>query len=917
MELKNIRNGALSSPVWEDGTAPGSALQRLPFVALLPLLVLILGLAITVAAWRYVSQKAAADLAAEFNYLTEKIQDHLALRLDAHVQVLRGVDGLFDAAKEVSREQFRVYVEKLQLAKRMPGIQGVGFAKLIPASELERHTRSIRGEGFPDYHIRPEGARDPYTSIIYLEPFSDRNLRAFGYDMLSEPVRREAMTRARETGRSAITGKVVLVQETDRDVQTGFLVYVPVYRTGTASDTVEARRANLIGWAYSPMRMGDFMRNFLGGIEFVSEQSALDVEIYDGDSMTADSLMFDADGKPQFAGTGRKFRRVLPIDFAGHRWALLVTGLPDFEARLDDREPITIAVAGATVSILLALLLWAIVASRHRFATALAETERLNRQLAASEESYRALFETVPIGVTYHHGDGRLVMANPAAERILGASVEELKKYPMSDPTWDCIREDGSSMSLEDMPGYQALVRKEIILDSVCGVISPFTGRRIWLRVIAMPVETQANGILAYSVIEDITERRRAQAELEQYRRSLEILVSERTSQLESANRALDAQRAEAEDLFNHAPVGYHSLDSEGKFLRVNDTELAWLGYAREEMIGRPITDFFTEAGRMAFAARFPRFKESGSMYGMEFDMVRRDGSLLPVVIDATLIRDEGGDYVASRSTMFDNTERKERQRQIDVLNANLAKRADEAEAASRAKSAFLANMSHEFRTPMNGIMGMTYMLQRVVSDPAQLEKLATIGKTSKHLLDIINDVLEISRMEGGEVELACADFSLGELVESALGEIRGTAEAKGLVLLSEMEPGLVDSLRGDAARMGQVLGNFLDNAVKFTNTGGIVLRVGRLDEGDKDILLRFEIQDSGIGIAAEDQSRLFQAFEQVDASYTRAYGGTGLGLAINKHIVQLMGGQVGVDSQIGSGSKFWFVIRLKKSPKP
>jgi PAS domain S-box-containing protein len=436
----------------------------------------------------------------------------------------------------------------------------------------------------------------------------------------------------------------------------------------------------------------------------------------------------------------------------------------------------------------------------------------------------------------------------------------------------------------------------------------------IWLRVSAIPVLKAGQVSQVYVTFEDITERKRSETELAKYRRSLEVLVAERTSQLEAANISLREQGAEVEDLFNHAPCGYHSLDVNGNFLRMNDTELSWLGYARTEVIGRSFREFLTEASRLTFESRFSRFKETGYVNDIEFDMVRKDGSLLPVSISATLVRDAAGNFLHSRSTVFDNTERKERARQIDILNADLARRAEEAEAANRAKGAFLANMSHEFRTPMNGIMGMTYLLQDDVSEPEQLDKLRIIGQSAKHLLGILNDILDISRLEAGNLNIEKTDFSLAELLDASLREIRGPAEAKGLRVVNDVEPRLADTLRGDAARLSQVLRNFLDNAVKFTKKGGVVLRARKLDESDTDILLRFEIQDSGIGLSPDDQARLFRAFEQVDASTTRAYGGTGLGLAINKRIIQLMGGSLGVDSQIDIGSTFWFTLRFDKA---
>ena len=238
------------------------------------------------------------------------------------------------------------------------------------------------------------------------------------------------------------------------------------------------------------------------------------------------------------------------------------------------------------------------------------------------------------------------------------------------------------------------------------------------------------------------------------------------------------------------------------------------------------------------------------------------------------------------------------------------------AEAANRAKSTFLANMSHELRTPMNAIMGMNGIALRKAIDPKLKDQLTKVEQASQHLLGIINDILDISKIEAERLTLEHVDFKLGEVLENLTSLIGHKATDKGLKLRIDLPPEIAHlALRGDPLRLGQILLNFTSNAVKFTEAGTIDLRAYPTEESLADVLLRFEVQDTGIGIAAEDQKRLFTAFEQADGSMTRKYGGTGLGLAISKRLVQMMGGEVGVVSQVGSGSTFWFTVRLGKAP--
>jgi CheY-like chemotaxis protein/HPt (histidine-containing phosphotransfer) domain-containing protein len=233
-----------------------------------------------------------------------------------------------------------------------------------------------------------------------------------------------------------------------------------------------------------------------------------------------------------------------------------------------------------------------------------------------------------------------------------------------------------------------------------------------------------------------------------------------------------------------------------------------------------------------------------------------------------------------------------------------------------RVKSEFLANMSHEIRTPMNAILGLSRLLQ-VNARPDQAERLDRIGDAGRHLLSIINDVLDLSKIEAGKLELQPADFPLDTLLDHVRSMIADAAQAKGLRFDIEVGDRVPSWLRGDSMRLGQALLNYAGNALKFTDRGSIVVRVDLAEERDDELLLHFEVADTGTGIAAEKLKLLFQAFEQADASTARQYGGTGLGLAITRRLVEMMGGEVGADSTPGLGSTFWFNARLQRGHSP
>ena len=375
----------------------------------LPWLVLAIGLSAT-----YYLQHAAFNVARhiqqdDFTYQAREIMQSIEQRLGTYEQVLRGVRGLYSSSAKVSRDEFHNYVADLSLKHHHAGIQGVGFSLIIPPQEKARHIQAIRKEGFPNYTLRPEGERDLYSSIIYLEPFIERNLRAFGYDMYSEAVRRAAMERARDLDSSSMSGKIKLVQENEHNVQAGFLVYLPVYRNGTPHKTLAERRANIIGWVYAPFRMNDLMDGILG-----EQINNIDLEIWDGESTSLETLMYDNDGvfSPSLAKPSlyNSIQRMAVID---HTWTIKLHSLPSFDANLDTRQVTVIQLTGALMSLLLSLLVWQLVSGRMR-ALNLAQELRLSA----------AAFETQD-GIIITDTNGVILRVNRVFAETTGYTAEE------------------------------------------------------------------------------------------------------------------------------------------------------------------------------------------------------------------------------------------------------------------------------------------------------------------------------------------------------------------------------------------------------------------------------------------------------------------------------------------------------------
>jgi len=256
--------------------------------------------------------------------------------------------------------------------------------------------------------------------------------------------------------------------------------------------------------------------------------------------------------------------------------------------------------------------------------------------------------------------------------------------------------------------------------------------------------------------------------------------------------------------------------------------------------------------------------------------------------------------------------ELEERTRQVEALNIALEQRAIQAEAANIAKRHFLGNMSHELRTPLNAIIGFTGLLQNQVADKGQLEKLARIARSANHLDAIVNDIFDFSNLEAGNLIRTTTDFELKTVIKEVSDIIEPAACAKKLVYTTEIDPSVPGILKGDAAKLKQVLVNLLGNAVKYTHEGSVCIRVLLKRASVDDVDLRFEVQDTGIGIEPSKLNSIFEPFVQADNTLTRQFGGVGLGLSINRKLIEMVGGKMGVASEVGKGSSFWFTMSFK-----
>jgi PAS domain S-box-containing protein len=470
-------------------------------------LVLLVSLVITYFAWSSARRNDEADLAAQFEYRARDFATTTVRRMAVYEQVLRGTRGFMRGRVDLDRRAFADYFQVQNLQEHFPGIEALGVATIIPRERLAAHEAAVRAQGFPDYRVMrdasPAPGSDLYTAITHIEPFAGRNLRAFGFDMYSEPVRRAAMMAARDSGAAAVSGKVVLVQE-GRNAQPGFLMYMPVYRAGMPAATVEQRRAAIIGWVYAPFRMADLMRG-LGG----AHAADLRVAVYDGTRPAPEALLF----RSQDASWGQPlFRQTLPLTISGRPWTLEVASSQAFEARRDLRRPRVFAVTGTGLGFLLSLVVW-LLASERRRALQLARAMTLElRQSYERNEAERKRMNVI-LRNTYDafiaiDAQDRVTDWNPQAATLFGWPEAAALGRPIGDllvpPEARAAHERGFAQLTRDGAPLVLGEPAEVMARHRDGRLIP-----VEIVVAALPADV---GFGASAFVRDITPRREAEA---------------------------------------------------------------------------------------------------------------------------------------------------------------------------------------------------------------------------------------------------------------------------------------------------------------------------------------------------------------------------------------------------------------------
>ncbi|MBZ0106394.1 MAG: PAS domain S-box protein [Sulfuricella denitrificans] len=523
-------------------------------------------------------------------------------------------------------------------------------------------------------------------------------------------------------------------------------------------------------------------------------------------------------------------------------------------------------------------------------------SQQSKTELEISELRYHSAVDSIQDAFIVMDGEkGTVLQWNPAAERIFGYRRDEII---------------GRNLHNKLAPERFHAAHHNAFPDFSRNGSGAAIGRTLELTALhrdghEFPIELSLSGIQvgerwqAVGIVRDITSRKKAEESV----RKLSLAVEQ-------------------------SPESIVIADLDANIEYVNEAFIQATGYSREEVMGK--NPRILQSGKTPRSTYVELWEAltHGRPWKGEMINRRKDGSEYAEFARLTPIRQSDGSITHYLAIKEDITEKKrigmeldQHRNHLEELVAErtqqLAEARDQAEAATQAKSAFLANMSHEIRTPMNAIIGLAHLLRRGSLDAGQRRKLSRIEDSAHHLLVLINDILDLSKIEAGKFALEQSDFELDRVVENVCSMVAEKALAKELELVVDIDPALSRVLRGDPMRLGQSLLNYASNAVKFTEQGSVIVRARIVEENEAEVLVRFEIQDSGIGVSQKALDHLFTPFEQADNSITRKYGGTGLGLVITQRLAQLMGGETGVESEPGKGSIFWFTARLGKPDHP
>ncbi len=785
----------------------------------LAVFVLLLGLGIGLLVWRSEAARVREESDARTVEYVTSMAARIEQRLVAYDLVVRAGASLFAATQAPTRAQWRSFVTAFDLGAAYPGVQGIAFASIVPPDEIGKLEQQVRAEGFDRFRIWPTGPRVESSAILYIEPMNAANARALGFDMLSNPERREAMHAARDSGETTLSRAVGLVQDAGGERRAGVLMYRAVYATGGIPESVVARRAAIQGWVYAPFRPSDLVQS-------VGRHPSILVRLYETAATDPRSLLYQDAG----AGDARHDWSAavhVPVRALDRRWTLEAIRVPGAAGAipLSGRAPWVLPAGASLVGLLLFAVLWSMATTRDR-AHSLAE-EMTGALRRANEEL-----------------DTRVRLRTEA----LSASNLQLR---------------------EEITERQRIERERL------AALERERARAVQLRALADA------GLAIPSLPDD-------QARLEH--------LADRARQLVGCRHAL---------LLREGTIGARRIAVASVDPMSFSNRRALLEASRHwpEAPGEKIECLRIESARVD-----PRAWPEGCSAAMIVPI--RIGNEAPIA-RLVLLHAAGAGFVAEDEVLVHQLVLlvTAAMATADAVERERAARMD-AESANASKDEFLAIVSHELRTPLHAILGWLQVLERAGSDAGHVQRaVQVIRRNAESQSTLIDDLLDLARIEQGKLALEMDRVRLDHVVRDAVESQRAAAAASGVSL--ELHAEAHAEVLGDPVRLQQAVSNLLVNSIKFSKSGGRVSVRLQADEQEK---LSLTIEDDGDGIEPEILPYVFDRFRQGESGGRDRQGGLGLGLALVKHIVEAHGGEASARSA-GKGKGATFTLRLPAFP--
>jgi PAS domain S-box-containing protein len=828
-------------------------------------LAVLVGLLATAAVTDAIRDSVRAETHARFDGAVRRLENDVVRRMNQAAYGLRGLAAMYAAHGDISTEEFRDWVAARDMPGEFPGVRGFGLARRVDRARLDAFVAERRATD-KSFEVNTSGNAADLYIVSEIEPRAS-NVAVWGYDLGQERARRKGMERAVGTGKVALTDRIAVIQD-DRQ-RAGWLMFLPVYRKGEDPMSGEGRQRALLGVLYAPITASEV----LGAVRD-NFGSQLHFRLYDGPVTDGQQIFDSVDDPPRGMVTGVRggwdassLRTTRAIEVGGQELTLDVGSTGELEASTEATLPLKVAITGALLTLLLAFGVWQLASGRRR-AEALAEAmtrnlSRAARELRSSEAFLEQAQRIANVG-------GWEVELESVAVRL---SAETLRLFDLPPDAAPTIEEFIGFFTPESQAQIEAAthdaVRDGRPWDLQLSLVSA-KGQARWVRTVGHVERERERSIRLIGTLQDITDRKHAEEAL----RASEQLMRVVTDNLPGR-------------------VGYWNRDLKLEF--ANRVFAETFGRKREEILGMGLRDVL---GPERFEDYRPQIELAlrGVPRAFEREETFPDGTRRTMLVHYIPDRREGevhGFFVLA----LDVTEQKEAR--------------EAARQASAAKGQFLANTSHELRTPMNAIIGMLALLRETSLNARQADYVEKAEGAARSLLGLLNDILDFSKVEAGKLALDPRPFRLEVLLRDLSVILSANATSESVEILYDADASVPPVLVADDMRLRQVLINLGSNAVKFTERGEVVVGVKLLKNEGGVARVEFSVRDTGIGIAPEQQSRIFEGFTQAEASTVRKYGGTGLGLAISQRLVALMGGKLEVESEVGRGSRFHFTVDL------